>query len=249
MEVDTYAHITSPIHSWDIRFKLVSLMVSAFIAASCRNLPPIFLASSLSIILVVISHLPFLFVLRTLRAPLILLLVMAPVLICTSGGEPIASIWKVTFYTDGLYKAELIALKLFSVLFITVTLFGTAKLHDTMKGMEKLKVPRKLTAIFLFTYRYIFLSMEVMKVYFLAARLRGYSRIKGFRRLKTSVDILTSLLIRSYEQSERVYVAMHLRGFSGSYPTLTAFHINGTDILKSGITLAAGGIVVCLEFL
>ncbi len=245
MEVDKYAHLSSAVHSWDVRIKLISLTVFILAAASVGSFPPLLLALGASILLSAAARLPLAYLLKSLKAPLILVLFLIPFLVFTGGKEEIARFWRFTVYREGVLLSAKIALKVVTVILATVTLFGTSKLHDTMKAMETLRIPSKLVSVFLFTYRYIFQFQEERKKYLTSARLRGFEDMKGIARWGATLNILVTLLLRSFEQSEDVYNAMALRGFTGSYPTLTRFSLSGTDFVKAGaVILLCGGIAV-----
>jgi cobalt/nickel transport system permease protein len=245
MEIDRYAHLHSPVHNWDVRVKLISLLLFALTTAALKSFVPLFIAAGISWVLVLSARLQAFFILRYLRAPLTLVLVMFPVLVFTYGGETAVHFWRIPVYTGGLQASGMIALKVTAVLVISLTLFGTSKLQDTMKGMESCRVPSKLVALLLFTYRYIFLFDEERRTYFLSARLRGYDRMRGLRRIGAGVSILVTLLLRSYEQSEEVYTAMQLRGFTGAYRSLTRFRLKAADLAKgAAVTVSAAGVLL-----
>ena len=63
--------------------------------------------------------------------------------------------------------------------------------------------------------------------------MRGYAIQRGLTHIRATVSLSVTLLIRSYEQSERVYAAMTLRGFSGSFQSLPRFSTRGSDAAKS----------------
>ncbi|NET14522.1 MAG: cobalt ECF transporter T component CbiQ, partial [Okeania sp. SIO1H6] len=71
-----------------------------------------------------------------------------------------------------------------------------------------------ITDILLLSYRYIFEISNQLSMMLKATRLRGFQRNKfSWRNLSVYAALTGSLLVRSYQQAERVYQAMLLRGY------------------------------------
>ena len=247
MDIDRYSHLTSPVHIWDARFKVFSLLLLVFIFASVGkpiNLPII---AIVAVALMLLTRIPLIFVLKVLKAPFLLLLVMVPILILTWGGDVLYSLGFIHLYTDGIRASIRIAVKSISILLVFIALFGTSPLHITMKAMQFYRIPASLLAIFLFTYRYIFLFVEDMQKLLMAGKLRGQTLQRGMKNTKTSVNVMITLLIRSFEQSERVHASMHLRGFGGGFNSLTDFRCAWRDVAKASVLLGIGLLLVSLE--
>jgi cobalt/nickel transport system permease protein len=247
MEIDSYAHLSSPVHAWDPRFKLASGFVLILVCASLTAARALAAGAGGALVLVLRSRLPPRFLWRLLRAPLLLAALMFPLLLATAGGRPLWSWGFLHLYRDGLTAAIRIAVKAFTIVLLFACFFGTVKLHRALKALEYLKVPSTLLVILLFTYRYIYLYLEYMGKLLIAARLRGYSLRRGLRHAGATSAVLVTLLIRSYEQSERVAAAMRLRGFDGSFPTLEGFHSRRGDLLASLLVAAWIGVLLWLE--
>lgn len=247
MEIDHYAHLSSPLHTWDPRFKLASGFLLLFVCASVTAPLTLIIAGATATFLILLSRLPIRFVLRTLRTPLLLLALMMPFLIFTSGRRVIWSYSFISIYREGLLTAGRISIKAFTIMLLFMALFGTAPLPLSLKALEHLKVPSTLLAIMLFTYRYIYLYVDELHKLLTAARLRGYNLLSAIRHILVSSRIMVTLLLRSYEQSERVAAAMRLRGFNGSFPVLNNFNYRSTDMLLSVATVAITGTMMWLQ--
>src|SRR5450759_1542210 len=70
--------------------------------------------------------------------------------------------------------------------------------------------------MFNLTYRYFFVSVHEAQSFLIAKEARTYvnRRTINYQALKDFGSILAALFIRTYERSERVYLAMKSRGFS-----------------------------------
>jgi cobalt/nickel transport system permease protein len=247
MEFDSYAHLDSPVHAWEPAFKLPAGFVLILVCASIGKAPALASAALGALVLIAVSRLPVAFVLRMLKAPLVLLVVMLVLLVLTAGGPSLWSWGFVHLYTNGLILAARIAAKSITIILLFVGFFGTLKIHTALQTLERLKVPSTLLAIFLFTYRYIHLYLEDMRKLLTAARLRGSNLQRGVRHIGTSSGILVTLLLKSYEQSERTAAAMNLRGFDGSFPGFSSLRIRTTDLLAVFLTAAWIGLLLWLE--
>ena len=247
MQIDRFSHLQSPIHGWDVRLKLISLVCMVFVIAASRNISLLPMAAASGIVLVAFSRISLKFVLGTLKLPFLFILIMAPILLFTAGGDRFVLFGKIWVYSSGFLVWLMISVKSISILMIFIALFGTSPFQDTLKALEYLKMPSTLIAIFLFTYRYIFVLSEDIRKIFTAARLRGFGTRRGFGYVSVIINFLVTLLVHSYEQSERVSQAMALRGFTGKYRTLSRFRLKPSDGLKSCAVFIFCGILIFLE--
>ena len=73
-----------------------------------------------------------------------------------------------------------------------------------------------IVQLFSLTYRYFFVSVHEVQSFLIAKEARTYvnRRNMNYQALKDFGSILAALFIRTYERSERVYLAMKSRGFS-----------------------------------
>ena len=73
-EVDRYAGLSSPIHRWDPRFRLVSILTLIFSVILLYNLQLVVTGMIFAIILVGISKIPFFFILSRMKLVFILVI-------------------------------------------------------------------------------------------------------------------------------------------------------------------------------
>ncbi len=249
MDLDNYSNIKSPIHSWDARWKCITFFGYILISAFVNNFYNLIVIAAASTLLVFFAGLPIRKVLKSLKPLFILLLFMVPVISLTPTGDAIFSYGVIKVYRDGLITAGIISVRAFSIVLATIVLFGSTRINIIIKALEFFKIPPVISTIFLFTYRYIFLYIENLNKLLTSAKLRGYRLLRGIRHIRNTVSILVSLLIRSYEQSERVYYAMRLRGFSGSFRSIGSFSFKWPDIVKTGIFVILFTVIIWIELL
>ncbi len=249
MQLERYIDKESAIHKWDPRCKLAVVFILVFISASVKTPPGLFLILIFAVSLFISARLPLRRMLDSLRSPLILLLLMFPLLLFASGGEAPGRIGVFSFSRKGLISFLIIAVRLCSIIIIFTSLFSTSRLNTIIKAMEYFHIPQAVTGVFMFTYRYIFTFSADLKKLSAAANLRGYRFSKGIAHISTTVSILVNLLIRSFDQSERTYQALCLRGYTGKTGTLDQFHFARNDAFKTAVSIFAAGAVLVSEYL
>lgn len=249
MGLDNYTDRESPVHSWDARWKCTTLIAYIFACAFVTKVHNLILITAISVILVACAKLPLRKVMQSIKPLLILLLIMFPIISLTAGGKVTCSFGIIRVYREGLLFAGIITIRAVSIVLATITLFGSTKFSTIMKVGESFRVPSAISTIFLFTYRYIFLYLDNLYKLLTAARLRGYRLLTGIKHIKNTVSILVTLLISSYEQSERVFYAMRLRGFSGAFRSVGSFSAGWTDLLKTGMFIILFTLIIWIEFI
>jgi cobalt/nickel transport system permease protein len=154
-------------------------------------------------------------------------------------GEPLAE-WNLGFIT--LVPTDIGLIRFFSILVrswlsvqMAILLVATTQFPDLIHAFEHLRVPRSLTTIIAFLYRYLFVLMD--EVYrMLRARDARSAGMPGQKhggkllwRARVTGSMAGQLFLRSYERSERIYNAMISRGYTGHIRTLNPHNLNRWD--------------------
>ncbi len=250
--LDAYAHLDSLLHRWEPRSKLIALvgLLFAFAAISDVRLVPVMLA--LSIALYAMSRLPLTFLLSRLRYPGALLLVFVGVLPFIAGEQVVLRVGLLALHHEGLLLALLTSARFAAILTTSLVLFGTTAFLTIVRTLAMLGVPALLVDMLFFFYRYLATIAENLSTMQRAMHLRGFrARRPDWRTITMLAALAGSLLIRSYEQSERVYQAMRLRGY-GHTPPVRHQHQSRAhphDRLLFGGTLACAGALVAANSL
>jgi cobalt/nickel transport system permease protein len=155
------------------------------------------------------------------RTAVILLFVAfigAPGLFMVSG-SPIFSvnlgITTLTATFEGLTSFLVFTVRVwFCVASLSLLILSTG-FDKTLKLLSSLKVPAVVVQLFALTYRYFFVSIHEAQSVLIAKEARTYvvKRTINMASLRDLGNILATLFIRTYERSERVYLAMKARGF------------------------------------
>lgn len=219
--VDKYAYLDTPLHRWDPRYKLVALMTLVFSFSFVQDIRLIPVMLGVSAILYTLSGLPYAFLLSRLRLPGLFMLAMLIILPFMSGQEVLFRVGPLSVKAEGCLDALLIACRFVSIMTIGIVLFGTTPFLTTVKAMRSLGLPPILADMTLFAYRYLFEISADLKTMQTAMRLRGF---RGRRNsMGTLASLAGTILVRSYEQSDRVFKAMIMRGYGQSASYLEDF--------------------------
>ena len=119
-----------------------------------------------------------------------------------------------------------------------VLLGATTSVPAIIRGLEGMRVPRLLTLVAAFMYRYLFVIAEEMRRTRAALASRGY-RPRSALQAAALGRMTTSLFLRSYARGERVYLAMLARGYSGHMPRLEPLRFARADAVFVGLVVVA----------
>ena len=250
-ELDAYAHLDSLLHRWENRYKIVGLFLLAFAFAfveDVRLLPVLIVVTA---VLFWLSKLPFKFLGGRLKIPGLILFGIVASLPFLSGSTVLASLGPISIKQEGLMTALIIAVRFVCIITVSLLIFSTDTLVNTLKGMIALRLPPILADMVLLTYRYIFDLGASFRTTQTAVRLRGFQNNKLSQgKLSTLAALMGNLIVRSYEQSERVYKAMILRGYGMSAANPATLTSTLTDkLLLGAVLLIAIGLVAAQIFL
>lgn len=156
-------------------------------------------------------------------------------------GHPLTE-WDFGFAT--LVPTDFGVIRFFSILIrswlsvqMAILLVATTQFPDLIHALEHLKVPRILTTVVAFLYRYLFVLTD--EVYRLLrardARSAGLPNLKQGGtirwRIRVTGNMAGQLFTRSYERSDRIYNAMISRGYTGHLRTLNPHVMSRGDWL------------------
>ena len=235
-EIDEFAHLNSPIHSWDARVKIVSLLCLVISIVLLDKILLVLSGFFFCVILVFISRIPIRFLFAYLRWALFFSLFFVIIMPLTVEGDEI-KFYFLSISRDGIELGFLIALRAISAVMIIFPMVGTSKFVVTMKALQNLKIPDKLIQMVVFAYRYIFIFIEEVERMFTAAKTRAFQEKTNLHTLRTVGFILGMLFVRSYERAMRVHDAMLARGYTGNLKILHEFNLCSKDFVKGFIII------------
>lgn len=253
MLLDRYIAGASPIHRLDARVK-VALTVTFIV---CAALLPVgaWLAlvgfTVLAWVAVVVSGVGVWTIGRRALVGLPFLLVAVTV-IWTVPGLPVLRVplgFATLTATDaGLARFATIVWKGSLSLVVALLLSSTTHFLRVLAALRSFRLPRVLVAIIGLMYRYIFVLVdEAQRLQ--RARLCRSASLNGqgggtlWWRARVTGQMAGTLLVRAFERSERIYVAMLARGYTGELRTLDTPTLNPRDLR---IGLGVGGLLVLI---
>jgi len=171
------------------------------------------------LVLAIASRIPLkAFFTRTTLIPVFAAVISIPVLFLTAGSP----VWatnlngiNLTITTEGITRFMVFTVRIwFCVASLTLLILSTG-FDKTLKLLASIKVPTLTIQLFSLTYRYFFVSIHEAHSVLIAKEARTYINKRTFnlQSVKDLGAILSTLFIRTYERSERVYLAMKARGF------------------------------------
>jgi cobalt/nickel transport system permease protein len=101
----------------------------------------------------------------------------------------------------------------------SILLAATTEVPRLLRGFERLKAPRVLTAIASFMLRYLEVISGELRRMRVAMTARGYDP-RWLWQARPIASSAGALFIRSYERGERIHAAMLARGFTGEMPVI-----------------------------
>ena len=245
--IDQFANTDTLLGRWDPRFKLLSLGLLIFCIALVQTIPIAMMAFVMAMVLLMIARVN----LHTLHHALIglsvFLLPFLLILPLTYPGEHSWHLFSLPFSWAGFRLAVLIVLKALAIVCCSYALFGSLRFDVAMTALHHLKCPTMLVQIFVFTYRYIFVFLNEMNSMRRAMGARGFVPKTDLYTLKAIGNFIATLLVKSFERTDKVYKAMLSKGYSGEFHTLTTFKSCQKDYVKAGIIISAAVMIIAVD--
>jgi cobalt/nickel transport system permease protein len=199
--------------------KLVAIVGMIVASLFIVNLSMLLAICLVPLFLVVSSRIPLKhFFSRTAMITIFSALISLPWIFLTPG----TSVWATNMggYTiaitqQGLTSSAVFTVRVWFCVASLIMLVLSTGFDKTLELLASLKVPAVIVQLFSLTYRYFFVSLEEAQSVLIAKEARTYVHNRNFnlQALRDLGAIIASLFIRTYERSERVYLAMKARGF------------------------------------
>ena len=251
-----YRGRVGPLHALDPRPKLLVTLafVLLLLATPPTRWPAVGASVAFACLLLAASRLPLSFVLkRTLVIlPFVLVVGLSLPFLRTGEGTHRLAEWQLgpgslVVTREGLEVLWGVLLRAVLGMMAVVVLGATTPFPALAGGLRRLGLPRTLTLILSFLYRYLFVLVDEVTRMNQARESRSYGGSRLWH-LRTVGRMVGTLFVRSIERGERVYQAMLSRGFEGQMRTLVAMRLTRAD--SSLVLLAGAGLasVLALRF-
>jgi|YNPBryantNP2012_1023418.scaffolds.fasta_scaffold04987_4 cobalt/nickel transport system permease protein len=233
----------------DPRIKIVSYLILALEISLINSINVILIAVTATLTGILVLRIPIRVFVKKLAQINMFLLFFWVVLPFTYTGNEIFTIYGLSITSEGINYCFLITLKSNCVLLILFLLIGTMSSMDFGHAMISMGVSKKLTFLFLFTWRYLDVMWRELSQMLRALKARNFEPKTNLRTYKTFAFLVAMLLIKAYERSKRIQMAMVARGFQGRYHSLKELQINRCDLIFQGTVLCLAFILGYLEWI
>jgi cobalt/nickel transport system permease protein len=238
--------VDHPLARLDARVKLLSVLALLVMVLSYRGTAFPLLLAGLSLGLCLnLGVRPRLLLLRFAQ-PLLLALMVLLLKLFAGGQVPLCS-WSllgltITAYGDGLREGVQIASRICGAVAVVALVGFSTSFTELMAALAWLRVPRGLIEVALFAWRYLFLLFEDAMVVYNAQKNRlGYA---GYRRGLSSFGTLAgTLVIKAFDNSQTVTIAMVQRGYDGTMPLMRQEPFRLAEVALALLVVAGLGVL------
>ena len=215
------------VHRLDPRTKLLLTVIYIVALFLCQHLLSYGVMLVTLIACILASKVGFKSILRGMKPVLVVVLITAVLnLLYTSGeGEPLVSFWIVRIYSEGLWAAGFMVLRIamlitgtFLLTYTTSPILLTDGLESLLGPLKKIKVPvHELAMMMSIALRFIPTLIEETDKIMSAQKARGADFESGsiIDRAKALVPILVPLFISAFRRADELAVAMECRCYHG----------------------------------
>lgn len=220
-----YYQTDSVIHRLDPRVKLTATIVFIIGLFLVDNIWGYVLAALFLTCVIRLSHVPFRFMVKGMRAILFLLLLTVGFNLFLTPGEPLWQFWILTITKEGLRTAVFMAVRLAFLIIGSSVMTLTTTPNNLTDGMEsllgplkKLRVPvHEISMMMSIALRFIPILMEETDKIMKAQIARGADFESGnlIQKAKSLVPLLVPLFISAFRRANDLAMAMEARCYRG----------------------------------
>jgi energy-coupling factor transport system permease protein len=222
-----YYPANSILHRLDPRIKIILAIMYIVCSFLCKNILGFALLILSAVLLILLGNIPLKMVLRGLRPVLFILIFTAAINIFWTSGDILLFEWKfIKIYTDGIYNAVFIMVRIASLIigtsmFLTYTTTPidlTDGIEDLLSQLKKIHVPvHEFAMMMTIALRFVPTLVEETDKIMNAQKARGSDFSTGSitERVKALVPILVPLFISAFRRADDLAVAMECRCYRG----------------------------------
>lgn len=239
--------INSPVHRWNPELKMASLVFLIFAGASAHNVKAVLLFLTVSLGTSILARIPLRYLLIRVRRMMFFLFPLVFILLLTAGGTEFWLLYNIKLYHSGAVLSFRIVCIAIAVVVMIPVIFETQSFHRTVKVFKNLHIPDTLVTIIILTWRYLFIVYDDLQNMKKGLRLRGFALHFRLRDSAVLASIVGSLMVRSFDRSERLHRAMVLRGYPGNRSAGFSADIGLKDILGAMAAVIMSGIIIWIN--
>lgn len=220
-----YYPADSVIHKLDPRVKLFGTLVYIISLFCFKGLAALLTATVFLFAVIRISKVPFRFMVKGLKAIIILMLITAVFNLFMTPGETLVSFWVLKITREGAVNAVIMAIRLTYLILGTsiMTLTTTPNqltdgLEKSMTPLSKIGVPVHAIAMMMsIALRFIPILIEETDKIMKAQMARGADFESGnlLKRVKNMIPLLVPLFVSAFRRADDLAMAMEARCYNG----------------------------------
>ncbi len=242
--LEKYLQLDSCLHRWQCRPKLIAFIALIFSFTFINQLAFLPIIIVITALIYLLSKLPLSFLFHRLRYPGMFILGVVILLPFLTGEDVIFSWAGLDIKREGCILMLVVVTRFVCILTTTLVLLATSSFLTLIKSFNSFGLSPVIADMMLLTYRYLEQFSDRLDTMKKALRLKGFSlHHYNSRQLTIVTNLIGSLLIRSYDDSQRVYQAMKLRGYGQQYRFLSG---RKTAQVKTSHWIASV-LVICLS--
>jgi len=230
----------------DGRVKLVVTLIILVMVLSYKGLAFHLLVTSICLFLFIQMKIPWRVFLLRFSEPALIVLVILFLKIFFSSGEGLFSVdimgIRITAYREGLAEGVSIANRIIAAISIMAVMVFSTPFAELLAALSWLRIPKAFIEILMYAYRYIFVLIEDAGVIYDAQKNRlGYTALN--RRFSSFGILVGSLILKAFEHSQNITVAMVQRGYDGDIPLFDQKPFNLSEVVVSFLFVLSMGVV------
>lgn len=220
-----YYPTESVVHRLDPRVKLGGTLLYVISLFFFKNILGYLIAVLFLGLVIQLSKVPFKFMVKGMRAILLLLMITVVFNLFLTPGTPLVSFWKLSITREGLVIACSMAVRLTLLVIGSSVMTLTTTPNNLTDGMEKMLKPLKLFKVpvhevammMSIALRFIPILLEETDKIMKAQTARGADFEGGnlFRRARAMVPLLVPLFISAFRRANDLAMAMESRCYRG----------------------------------
>ncbi len=220
-----YYQTDSCIHRLDPRVKLLGTILFIISLFTIKNFTGYLIAIAFLAGVIKLSHVPFRFMVKGMRAILFLLMITVIFNLFLTPGETLIAFWKLRITKEGLRIAVFMALRLTFLIVGSSLMTLTTTPNNLTDGMEKLLKPlqrfrvpvHEISMMMSIALRFIPILLEETDKIMKAQIARGADFESGnlIKKAKSLVPLLVPLFISAFRRANDLAMAMEARCYRG----------------------------------
>lgn len=257
-----YYPADSVIHKLDPRVKLFGTLIYIISLFCFRGVAALVIATIFLFGVIKASRVPFKFMIKGLKAIMVLMLITALFNLFLTPGESLVSFWVFNITKEGTTNAVLMAIRLTYLILGTSIMTLTTTPNQLTDGLEKSLMPlskigipvHAIAMMMSIALRFIPILIEETDKIMKAQMARGADFESGglLKKVKNMIPLLVPLFVSAFRRADDLAMAMEARCYNGGEgrTKMKPLHYSGKDRLAYLMFLVYFVLIlVCRKFL